>query len=126
MLLAVTLSIPPLILFVPPNILSPAPTFVVKAGKTGIVESVSLPAGILQGVAFEKSGVTLHNGDVVVMVSDGAVATGHDWLKSELAGNHAAGMQQLCERLAVTAKMRRGDGHDDDITVFAARLAKTG
>ena len=103
-----------------------APTFIVKAGKAGCLESTSLPAGILHGVSFEKSSVTLHEGDIIVMVSDGVTNTGSDWIKSELGGLRSADMQRLCEKLATTAKMRRHDGHDDDITVLAAALRRGG
>ena len=103
-----------------------APTFIVKAGKAGCLESTSLPAGILHGVSFEKSSVTLHEGDIIVMVSDGVTNTGAEWVKSELGGLRAADMQRLCEKLATTAKMRRYDGHDDDITVLAAALRRGG
>jgi len=101
-----------------------APTFIIKGGKAGYVESASLPVGILHGVSFEKSSVTLHEGDIVVMVSDGVTSTGADWVKSELGGLKNADMQLLCEKLAVTAKMRRNDGREDDITVIAAALRK--
>lgn len=58
------------------------PSFVVKSGRTGYVESTSLPAGILRGVSFEKSTIGLREGDMVVMVSDGVTATGVDWIPS--------------------------------------------
>ena len=101
-----------------------APTFVVKGGKAGYVESTSLPAGILRGVAFEKSSITLHEGDMVLLVSDGIVATGADWVKSELEALRGTDIQHLCEKLALTAKMRRTDGREDDITVMAMALRK--
>ncbi|MCL2857005.1 MAG: SpoIIE family protein phosphatase [Oscillospiraceae bacterium] len=103
-----------------------APTFIIKSGKAGCLESTSLPAGILHGVSFEKSSVTLHEGDIVVMVSDGVTNTGADWIKAELGGLRSVDMQRLCEKLATTAKMRRHDGHDDDITVLAAALRRGG
>ena len=101
-----------------------APTFIIKGGKAGYLESASLPAGILHGVSFEKSSVTLHEGDIVVMVSDGVTSTGADWVKSELGALKGCDMQRLCEKLALTAKTRRTDGRGDDITVLAAALRK--
>ena len=55
-----------------------APTFLVKNGRAGYVQSDSLPAGILEGAAFEKSSLTLREGDRLVLVSDGVTATGAD------------------------------------------------
>ncbi|MCL2580376.1 MAG: SpoIIE family protein phosphatase [Oscillospiraceae bacterium] len=101
-----------------------APTFIIKGGKAGYLESASLPAGILHGVAFEKSSVTLHDGDTVVMVSDGVTGTGTDWVKSELGSLKDTGVQRLCEQLAITAKTRRTESRGDDITVVAAMLKK--
>lgn len=101
-----------------------APTFLIKNGKTGIVESASLPAGILRAVSFDHSSLGLHDHDTVVMVSDGVVSSGSAWVRSELELLRDLGPQELCERLAATAKDRRGDGHDDDITVLAFSLAK--
>ena len=101
-----------------------APTYIVKNGKAGYVESTSLPAGILRGVAFEKSGLTLHQGDIVVLVSDGVIVSGTDWIKSELESLGGCDIQRLCEKIATTAKMRRTDGREDDITVLAAKMQR--
>lgn len=101
-----------------------APTFVVHKGHIGYVESTSLPAGILQGVAFDHSTLNLREGDIVVMVSDGVVATGMDWVKSELRALAEGDMQRLAEKLAMTARVRRTDGREDDITVVAILIRK--
>ena len=98
-----------------------APSFIIRRGRCALVDSASLPAGILHGVSFEKSSAALQKGDTVVMVSDGVIATGMDWVRSELEHLQNAGdVQGLCEKLAMTAKLRRQDGHSDDITVIAA------
>ncbi|MCL2069153.1 MAG: SpoIIE family protein phosphatase, partial [Oscillospiraceae bacterium] len=99
-----------------------APTYILRAGKAGLVESSSLPAGILHGVAFEKSSLTLGAGDLIMMVSDGVTATGSDWILSEMKSIGAQDVQNLCESIANTAAIRRQDKHSDDITVLAARL----
>ena len=99
-------------------------SFVIRNGKAGYIESISLPAGILREVAFEKSSLTLRHGDVVVLVSDGVVATGTRWILSELEAIETTDIQQMCEKLAATAKERREDGKEDDITVLAAVISK--
>ncbi|MDQ9826338.1 SpoIIE family protein phosphatase, partial [Acinetobacter sp. 163] len=45
-----------------------APTFVRRGNRAGMVESTSLPVGILTAVEFEKSSIKLSDGDLVVMV----------------------------------------------------------
>lgn len=102
-----------------------APTYMIKNGRAGYIESASLPAGILRGIAFEHSVMSLRENDVIVLVSDGVTATGCEWVKSELDSLKEAGLQRLCERLASTAKARRNDNHEDDITVLAVALRRS-
>ena len=100
-----------------------APTFVRRGKRTGSVESVSLPAGILTSVEFEKSGIRLSSGDLVVMVSDGAVSSGTDWIRASVEHfGEKDDLQSLCDDIATTARLRRNDEHDDDITVMACRV----
>lgn len=101
-----------------------APSYLRKSGRAGSVESTSLPAGILTDVGFEHSGVTLHAGDLILMVSDGVTATGGDWVTPMLQSFTGDDLQSLCEEIADTARLRRVDGHEDDITVLALRVEK--
>ena len=102
-----------------------APTFLVKNGRAGSVQSDSLPAGILEGAAFEKSSLTLREGDRLVLVSDGVTATGADWVKSQLEAGASSSPQQLAESLAKTARERQQPGREDDITVLVAELVRS-
>ena len=99
-----------------------APTYVWHGGMARILESTSLPAGILRGIAFEQSSMTLTTGDIVLMVSDGVTATGSEWVCSELQMLADCDLQELCEKIAKTATIRRTDSHSDDVTVLAARM----
>ena len=102
-----------------------APTFLVKNGRAGYVQSDSLPAGILEGAAFEKSSLTLREGDRLGLVSDGVTATGADWVKSQLEAGASSSPQQLAESLAKTARERQQPGREDDITVLVAELVRS-
>lgn len=101
-----------------------APTFLLRGGSVSVIESTSLPAGILHSVSFDSSGCTLRENDILIMVSDGVTVTGTDWVRSELVSLDRSDMQRMAERLAMTAKVRRTDGREDDITVLAVALRK--
>lgn len=101
-----------------------APTVVIREGHGIIVDSQSLPAGILSGVSFEESSLTLGEGDIVFLLSDGAVTEGCDWIVKMAEHGRAENLDDLCRRIASTARLRRSDGRDDDISVAAFRLTR--
>ena len=101
-----------------------APTLVRRNGRTGRAECRSLPAGILHEVGFDKASITLKDDDILLMISDGACTDGTDWICAELEAWRGGGAKQLSEHIATAARRRRQDGHDDDITVFAAIIEK--
>ena len=101
-----------------------APTLVRRNGRTGRAECRSLPAGILNEVGFDRAVVTLKENDILLMMSDGVCTDGTDWICAEIEGFENGGAKQLSERIATAARRRRIDGHDDDITVFAAIVEK--
>lgn len=101
-----------------------APTIVRRNGHTGRAECKSLPAGILHEVGFDKATVTLKEDDILLMMSDGVCSEGTDWICAEVEAWGDGGAKQLSERIATAARRRRRDGHDDDITVFAAIIGK--
>ncbi|MEG1778707.1 MAG: SpoIIE family protein phosphatase, partial [Oscillospiraceae bacterium] len=102
-----------------------APTFIKKFGKTGYLESTSMPVGILTDAAFEKSSTLLKDGDIVLMLSDGATTSGTDWIKLTLEKFEGDNLQALCEDIVKTAKLKRVDGYDDDITALAALIQRS-
>lgn len=101
-----------------------APTIIRRSGRTGRAECKSLPAGILHDVGFDKATVTLQEDDILLMMSDGVCSDGTDWICAEVEAFKDGGAKQLSERIATSARRRRQDGHDDDITVFAAIVEK--
>lgn len=102
-----------------------APTLVRRSGKTGKAESTSLPAGILRDISFDKAYIKCKVGDIVVLMSDGAVTEGTDWLRAEISAWQNGSAQELAEHLCACAKRRRTDKHEDDITVMCAILNKS-
>ncbi len=101
-----------------------APTIIRRNGKSGRAQSTSLPAGILREVGFDKATVKLHPGDAVVMMSDGATSEGTEWICAEVESWKDGNAQALAEHLMRSARRRRSDNHDDDITVLAAIIER--
>lgn len=97
-----------------------APTIVRRAGRAAKAQSTSLPAGILRGVTFDRAVITMKTQDIILMMSDGAVTEGTDWITAEIESWGDGSAQALAERISKCAKRRRTDKKEDDITVMAA------
>lgn len=103
-----------------------ASSFVLRDKRVTKVESSSLPIGIIQGIGFDRYHIKLGAGDIVALVSDGALATGEDWLGSELQLLRDRPAEEIAKRLCSEAERRRIDGHSDDVTVLVAKINKAG
>lgn len=101
-----------------------APTVIRRGNKIGKAESSALPPGILRDVVFDSATVQLGENDIVVMMSDGAVTDGCEWIKTLVSEFKMGTAQQLADKIAFAAKRRRNDGHSDDITVLTAIIKK--
>lgn len=95
--------------------------FVRHGGQVEVIDLASLPAGILQDIRFAVHEQQLEPGDVIVLVSDGALTGENDWLIERLR-NWRGSAQELSEELLTVAVTRRDGAHDDDITVAALQL----
>ena len=104
-----------------------APSFLVRGGVPRMLDGASLPMGMLDSLVGRSTTFALDAGDWVVLVSDGALADGADWLMQQL---------QLCARLGHTPKQaaetvadaaaRRAGDKRDDITVAVLAVSKVG
>lgn len=101
-----------------------APTLVRRSGRAGKAQSTSLPVGILREIGFDKATIRLKKGDILLMMSDGAANDNCDWICEELNSWQEGSAQELSEYIAMCAKRRRQDNHDDDITVMAIKMNK--
>ena len=104
-----------------------APSLLCSMGRVSRIERSSLPVGILRDIAAERSEDTLVDGDLLVMLSDGAMAGGLEWIEEKLrAFDPKAGeVKRLAEEIATEAR-RRQEGREDDVTVLVAQLHKNG
>lgn len=93
-----------------------------KSGRAVRVDAPSLPIGILNDTKFNKSSDSLGDGDLVVLLSDGALASGDDWICDEVEKWDGQVPQELAETIVSQAIARRSDGHDDDITALVMKV----
>ncbi|MCI9553184.1 MAG: SpoIIE family protein phosphatase [Acutalibacter sp.] len=98
-------------------------TVVRRGRRSEVIEASSVPVGIMPGVEFACCQRDLSAGDLIVMVSDGVVATGYEWLVDQvMAWEEDENPNLLAQRVADEAKKRRSDGHEDDVTVLVLTL----
>ncbi len=99
-----------------------AGTLLCSGGRVSRLEAVSLPIGILHDVRFEHRHDWLRDGDILLMMSDGALSGGMAAVEQILA-NHPAdeSVQSLAERVVDAAAAAQGE-HPDDITVAAVKI----
>ena len=93
-----------------------------RDGKIKKVESTSLPAGILSDISFDTTRVKYKVGDIIVLMSDGAISNGCNWIKDEIESFHDGKAQDLAEHLCVHARQQITDKCDRDITILCAIL----
>ena len=99
-------------------------SFTCHNGRAKEITLSSLPLGILSQVQAERCSSDLSEGDVLLLVSDGATAAGTQWICELLEKEQKNTAQQLADAVLRGAMEKRCDGHDDDITVLCLKLEK--
>lgn len=90
-----------------------------RGRRSELIEASSVPVGIMPGVEFACTQREVGVGDIVVMVSDGVVAAGSEWLVDMvMAWDEEENPNMLAQQIADEARRRRSDGHEDDVTVL--------
>ena len=99
-------------------------TFIRRSGRVLTREMPSLPAGILNNIRFSTETLSLSAGDMVVMISDGAITGDEKWLEKLIRTWHKGSAQELAQAVVEEAMRRRQDEKDDDITAVAIRVVE--
>ena len=102
-----------------------APSFLVRGGVPRMLDGASLPMGVLDSLVGRSTTFALDAGDWVVLVSDGALTDGSDWLMQQLQLCAKLGHtpKQAAETVADAAACRAGEKRDD-ITVAVLAMGK--
>ena len=100
-----------------------AASFLVRGGVAQVLEAPSLPIGVTEGVVGRSTAFGLAAGDMVVLVSDGALCDGCDWVADQLQLSARLGQTpaQTANAVADSAQRRAGN-KQDDITVAVLQL----
>lgn len=101
-----------------------AASLICRRGKTIRIERSSLPLGILRDVEFERVTGKLGDGDILLMMSDGAASIPQDALRKEIAACADKSPQEIAAAVAALAKNSSANGRTDDITVMAAVIRR--
>ena len=97
-------------------------TFVRQSGKIHRIEPTSLPAGILSDIKLTHDNLELKDGDLIVMLSDGAVSISDKWIGAMMRDFDGDEIQTLVNDIIDEATIGSKLGRDDDITVIGIRL----
>ncbi len=102
--------------------------FVVQGGKACAVSATSLPVGILCEVKGAQTTLRLQVGDLAVLVSDGMLVMGEDWILAQLTRAVASHQspQKIAEYLVKSARATAIETaiHPDDITAAVMQLVR--
>jgi stage II sporulation protein E len=98
------------------------PTYIRRCGRMERITQTSMPVGILRNIKLERSNARMRQGDMIVIVSDGALSGDDAWLIKAIENYDDEAPDAFAQWIAKKAKDQRNDGHDDDITVLLAKI----
>ncbi|MCL2415775.1 MAG: stage II sporulation protein E [Defluviitaleaceae bacterium] len=105
-------------------------TVLLRDGETEVLDSWSLPVGILDTIDMNVKDVQLGDGDVVVMMTDGVLDSDKDadadqkeeWIMRHLKRVGSRNAQEIAEYLLDKGKKNYGEEIMDDMTVLVGRV----
>ena len=86
------------------------------------IEKPSLPIGILRQIEFEKIELQLHDGDALVLMTDGVTSEAASMWREILKSATDYYDNELADKLAKTAHLNMPKNETDDITVVTATI----
>jgi len=107
-----------------------APTFIKRRDKIQIINSHSLPVGILRDVDFQVYEEDLEDGDFIIMVSDGVLDSNFDeenkekWLAKVIYEIDSVNPQTIADKIMDAALKACGGKANDDMTVLVTKIWK--
>lgn len=106
-------------------------TFIKKKDRVEVINSQSLPVGILEDVDFNIYEEYLEDGDIIIMMSDGVLEANakvdntERWIKDLIAGIGSLNPKTIAEEIIKVASELTDDENRDDMTVLVTKVWKT-
>ncbi|EOD01140.1 stage II sporulation protein E [Caldisalinibacter kiritimatiensis] len=107
-----------------------APTFIKKKDRVEIVNSNTLPLGILKDVDFKVYEHQLEDGDLVIMMSDGVLDANREledketWMEEIIEEINGFNPQSVAQQIIEKSKEVCGGVAKDDMTVLVTKVWK--
>lgn len=105
-----------------------APTFIKSGMDVSVLNSTTLPAGILEDIEIESEIIEFKNGDMVVMVTDGITdadrETKERWVVKLLKEYDSVNPKEIADHVLMSAKEKYGGKIKDDMTVLVLKIWK--
>lgn len=107
-----------------------APTFIKKKDRVEVINSHTLPVGMLKNVDFQICEEFLEDGDFVIMMSDGVLEANEEvvnkekWMKDIIKDIDSLNPQTISNMVMKEAKKSANGKIKDDMTVLATKIWK--
>lgn len=107
-----------------------APTFIKRKDECIVINSESLPIGMLNNVDFKIYEENLQDGDIIIMMSDGIldanknVSNPEKWMKDFIASIDSQNPQLISDEIFNTCRFVNGNRIDDDMTLLVTKIWK--
>lgn len=100
-----------------------APSFIVREDKVYKVNSNTPPAGIIRKLSAEETKITVKDGDLFVLLSDGIIDSADvgAWLVELLDSKRSAGAEEMADAILSEALTRFSRSDDMSVAVIKAR-----
>ena len=108
-----------------------APTFIKKEDGIEVINSTSLPVGMLKDVDFQVYETYLDDGDIIVMMSDGVLDANIDaidkekWMADVIQNIDSVNPKNIANLIMKEANMACNNKIKDDMTILVTKFWKT-
>lgn len=102
--------------------LGAAPTYIMRSSFVSRIDSNSLPVGILDRAQAKSTAVKLGDKDIIVMVSDGVISNGDEFVFDILQNNKELEPKDICALILNAAKQKSDGIIKDDMSVICTKI----